>query len=441
MNPFFEEARTEPIQLADVFRLIDEDPLLEDVLGRIQRYESSELMGEAGWYVSDIVTLSRRQIKTLLEHGLVQTVTEGGRGPTYRTTHGPMAIEAVLDEYKVARAERSAAAAAAAAPLQLSADQVAAFDALVASGADMVDHWAAQINPKIEGLAHVKRAALYCLASPGDQYGNRGRVHLLMHGDPGSAKSAIRTWIARQLGAVSCSQQTTKVGLLGSAAGAEITPGAVPRSHEGVCCIDELDKFPHGDRQGLLEAMEEGFVEIEAGGKSARFDAQARIIACANRTENFSPELLDRFDFKIFLAAPSGDDEKVVVRSILGSWFRPKPGYTGDELKLYLQYVRDYQPEIPDDVRAAGQAALDALIDVMQSAKKRAEKKMKDAVLEDEGSVRRREAVIRVAYTIAKLNHRPMQIGDFIRAIRELHPDLNGKLLEFIETEAGVRRA
>jgi len=39
----------------------------------------------------------------------------------------------------------------------------------------------------------------------------------------------------------------------------------LPRANGGVLCIDELDKFSHKDRQGLLDAMEQGKVKIDVG--------------------------------------------------------------------------------------------------------------------------------------------------------------------------------
>jgi DNA replicative helicase MCM subunit Mcm2 (Cdc46/Mcm family) len=76
-------------------------------------------------------------------------------------------------------------------------------------------------------------------------------------------------WIVYQIGAKFCSQRTSKVGLTADASGDEITLGALPKAHKGIICIDELDKFTDKDRQGLLEAMEEGKVQIDVGKHSA----------------------------------------------------------------------------------------------------------------------------------------------------------------------------
>lgn len=285
------------------------------------------------------------------------------------------------------------------------------FEALVTGGKDMVTYWAPFINPKIEGMEDVKTALLLSLASVGDQFGDRGRIHVLMEGAPGCAKSELQQWIALKLGAESCSQRTSKVGLTGDARGDQITPGALPRAHGGVLCIDELDKFSHGDRQGVLESMEDGIVQIEAGGMSVRFPAEARLICSANNTTAFSPELIDRFDFRFHLKAPTGDAKKKVVSSIITHWMKDKAGYEGDDLKKYLSWIKDYKPDFPDTVRKQADILVGMYIDFTEDMQQ---------------GIRAYENVLRVAYTRAKLNHRDMTIQDIYEAIVVLNPGMNG---------------
>lgn len=315
------------------------------------------------------------------------------------------------------------------------------FEQLLTSGMDAVDFWARKINPKAEGLMHVKRAILLCLASPPDTAGDRGRIHVLLYGAPGSAKTILRTWVANQLGAGSCSQRTTKVGLMGSASGAEIVPGALPRNHGGVLTIDELDKFSRQDRQGLLEAMEEGVVEVEAGGKSERFPAEVRVIACANRIKEFSPELMDRFDFIFPMEIPSGDAEKAVVSSIVHTWFREKPWYDGKLLNQYLTWIQAYRPEISDDVRKKAEALLLRLIELEDLHEETHEQEGggsdakplgKRGTLGSRG-IRARESILRIAYTLARLNRRGVIVEDLLRAIKMQNPDLDRSVTEELE--------
>jgi DNA replicative helicase MCM subunit Mcm2 (Cdc46/Mcm family) len=291
----------------------------------------------------------------------------------------------------------------------------ASYMEMMTNGQDMLELWAPQINPKIEGLVDVKRALLICLASHNDEYGDRGRCHTLMHGDPGSAKSALAYWIYKYLDADFCSQRTSQVGLTGDGRGEEVIPGALPRAHGRTLCIDELDKFANKDRQGVLESMEDGVVHIDVGKHSVALPAEDRIIGCANRIDDFSPELKDRFDFKFEMKKPTGDQEKTVVSSIVKSWFKGKAGYDGAELKAYLAWIKPFAPVIGDDVRGRVEILMHMLIDFDTSTN---------------GSIRKRESVLRVAYTIAKLNHRDMVIGDVLRAIKILHPTLSETTLK-----------
>jgi len=323
-----------------------------------------------------------------------------------------LAMDAIVEEIPAEEEEPE---------LPVSPDMVQHFEELLAKGTDMLAYFGPKINPKVEGLLHVKKAILLCLASHGDHFGDRGRIHVLMYGDPGSAKTILKDWVVYQLGAESCSQRTSKVGLTGDARTDPVTPGALPRAHRKVIGIDELDKFPNGDRQGLLEAMEEGVVHIEAGGKSEHFPAQARVIACCNRIDEFSPELLDRFDFKFQMVAPRGDEEKKIMSSIIHSWMRTKEDYAGLELKEYLKWVKPFTPEFDDATRQKTATLINIFIDLDE---------------ETRGSVRRRESILRVAYTRAKLHRRAVRIDDVLEAIKMLHPDIYGTKLKMLEIAA-----
>jgi DNA replicative helicase MCM subunit Mcm2 (Cdc46/Mcm family) len=295
---------------------------------------------------------------------------------------------------------------------------MASYDDLIAREGDMLEYWAPQVNPKVEGLIEVKQALLICLASPDDESGDRGRCHTLMHGEPGSAKSALAKWIADHQDADFCSQRTSDVGLTGDGSGAEVVPGALPRAHKRTLCVDEFDKFVKKDRQSALESMEDGTVHIDVGKHSVTMPAEARLIVCANRIDDFSPELIDRFDFSFFMKRPTGEQEKVVVSSIVSQWFRGKPGYDGVELKRYLEWIKPFVPGFSDDLRERTEILMHMLVDFDRAST---------------GGIRKRESVLRVAYTIAKLNHRDLKIDDILRAIKILHPNLSDMMLKAME--------
>jgi len=382
-----------------------------DILANILAVDEQYHDNEFGWTFADVRGWGGGHVATLLQEGIIKYGYKSSNEKNFKLVCSRDDLAQVLSEIKPVEVPETVG------PV-FDPDLIRKFEELVSDGTDMVEYWCKWVNPKVEGLDHIKKAILLCVASHGDRFGDRGRVHLLMHGDPGSAKSVLKDWVVYQLDAESCSQRTTKVGLTGSATGEAITPGALPRADGKVLCIDELDKFSQSDRQGLLEAMEEGVINIEAGGMSARMKAEARIIACANRLDNFSPELLDRFDFNIHTKAPTGEQEKKVICSIIDHWFMSKDGYDGRELKAYIEWVKSFEPTIPADVRDKMKQLISMYIDLDESIR---------------GSTRRKESILRVTFTIAKLNRRDVRVDDVLSAMKLLNPALNGGKMQALE--------
>jgi len=419
-------------EFKSVVGLCAEEPEYIDIL--LQIIEQEREGSPIGWSFSSIKWTGEQSVR-LIDMAIIKVVTRQGSHSFFKMVDDPTMIEKIL-QVQFPDYSNQAKSRFTQLGLEVSTkpdiynsaiddETKLRFEALIAGGEDLVTYWAHFINPKIEGMVDVKVALLLSLASVGDQFGDRGRIHVLMEGAPGCAKSELQQWIALKLGAESCSQRTSRVGLTGDARGEQITPGALPRAHGSVLCIDELDKFSHGDRQGLLESMEDGVVQIEAGGMSARFPAEVRIIASANNTTAFSPELIDRFDFRFHLKAPTGDTKKKVVSSIITHWMRNKAGYEGEELKKYLSWIKDYEPEFPETARKQADILVGMYIDFTEDIPQ---------------SIRAYENVLRVAYTRAKLNHRGVTLADILEGILLLNSTMNGgkrKSLEKLTVELG----
>lgn len=379
-----------------------------------------------GWQYKDVPSVQGGHIASLMNIGIINQTYKSSNYTHYKLAVPCDEIEATLDDIELGRLEQEKRKMETERQRTkgdiINPELITKFEKMLTDGTDMLEYWGKWINPKIEGLDHVKKAILLSIASHGDKFGDRGRLHVLMFGDPGSAKSALKDWVVYQLGAESCSQRTSKVGLTGCASGEEITPGALARAHNKVLCIDELDKFSNEDRQALLESMEEGVVLIEAGGMTARFDAECRVIGCANVIEKFSPELLDRFDFRIEMRTPSAETEKRIVCTVLDHWFESKEGYDGRDLGAYIQWIKSFEPVFPRDVREKAKLLIQMLIDLEESIR---------------GSMRKKESVLRVAFTIAKLHKRNVEVKDFISAIKLLFPAMNGGKIQALEQLAG----
>lgn len=164
--------------------------------------------------------------------------------------------------------------------------------------------------------------------------------------------------------------------------------------------------------------MEEGEVIIRVGKIHARMSARCRVIASANRLDNFSPELMDRFDFKIEMVEPDLKEEQDISVEIIKNWRQEKPAYYGEELRAYLDWIKSYEPEITNEINEKAQQIIHRYIALDENVR---------------GSARKKEAIMRVAYAIAKANRRAMQAEDLITAIRLISPTFNDGKLEILK--------
>jgi len=181
--------------------------------------------------------------------------------------------------------------------------------------------------------------------------------------------------------------------------------------------VRPLDKFDAKSLQGLLEALEEGQIQIDVGKIHTTIDARVRCIACANDTSKFSPELMDRFDFKFEINKPDLEFKKKIMRSRVMNWFKPKDDYGGVNLRNFLRWIGDFEPGISDGTHLVMARLMEMYLVLTEST---------DSIRDD-------ESLIRIAVAIAKLHHRNVYPVDMLRAIRMKHPDLNNGKIELLE--------
>jgi len=287
---------------------------------------------------------------------------------------------------------------------------------------DPLTYFIPYIAPKISGKDHerIKHAILLMLASENDRYGDRNRIHILLMGEPGTAKTEYLLWLRTHFQTGFVGPRTTKVGLTGDARGDEVTPGELALNDGHILAIDELDKFENKDRQSLLESMEEGEYTITAGKHKVRMIARVKIIASANDTSKFSKELLDRFDFKFKLERPSTDTKKEIAKSIVRYWMKPKDDMDMiTELREYLSWIKTRDTQIPESVRKATEEIMDVYVTYADK--------------DSEKSIRFYESILRVACAIAKLSYRDVEVGDVFKAIELLDPENYEKIRKMIE--------
>ncbi|MFL6472714.1 MAG: AAA family ATPase [Nitrososphaeraceae archaeon] len=141
---------------------------------------------------------------------------------------------------------------------------------------------AIKVFSKIESLDDIKEMMLRALES-------HERAHTLLTGPPASAKSLFMLEIEKFM--------QSKVYF---AEGAATTKAGIQRfiaenPHKEIIIIDEIDKMPVKDQEGLLTMMERGeFVSTKVR-NTKTVKADIVIFATSNSTERLSKPLLSRF--------------------------------------------------------------------------------------------------------------------------------------------------
>ncbi|MDE1827743.1 MAG: minichromosome maintenance protein MCM [Candidatus Micrarchaeota archaeon] len=168
----------------------------------------------------------------------------------------------------------------------------------------------------------------------------RSDIHILLIGDPGSAKTRLLQAVTSIVpkGIYVSGKSTSSAGLTASAerdefaeGGWTLKAGALVLGSGGEVSIDEFDKIGDEDKSSLLEALESQTISVAKAGIVARFSAKTTVLAAANPkygrfdpntypTEQFDipPALLSRFDL-IFPIKDVIDEEqdKRIAKHIL----------------------------------------------------------------------------------------------------------------------------
>lgn len=205
----------------------------------------------------------------------------------------------------------------------------------------------ASVAPSIYGHEDIKEGIALQLFGGNrhdlpDGTSQRGDIHILLIGDPGTAKSQLLRSIAKLAPrAIQVSGGSTSgPGLTGAAVRDEldgkwtIEAGAITLAgEEGICCVDEMDKMSKSVRDSLHEALEQQLIHIAKAGVCAELPAGCALLGAANPkygkfdpyeniAEQFNLEntLLTRMDL-IFVLKDEPDPEKdeALALHILGS--------------------------------------------------------------------------------------------------------------------------
>jgi replicative DNA helicase Mcm len=238
------------------------------------------------------------------------------------------------------------------------------------------DPWVANkiiqsIAPAMKGFEEIKEAiALQLFGSDAIELPDgtrlRGDTHLLLTGDPGTAKSQILKWVGNiaPRGLYTSGVKTTGAGLTAAAVRDEVgggwtlEAGALVIADGGLVSIDEFEKMPAEEAGAILESMESQTISVAKAGIVATLNTRTAILAATNPKAGrfdpntpvsqqlvLSPVLLSRFDL-IFIMRdkPKVEDDRAIAQHVVQMHAKPKkvvkPPIEPEFLRKIIIYAR-----------------------------------------------------------------------------------------------------
>lgn len=241
----------------------------------------------------------------------------------------------------------------------------------LAKDPEVYDKLVASIAPSIYGMKKVKEGIMLQMFGGvphrlPDKTRIRGDIHILLVGDPGTAKTQLLKLIASIIprGKYVAGRGTSAAGLTAAVVRDEefmggwvLEAGAMVLANKGVLACDEFDKISKEDQIAMHEGMESQTISIAKATIIATLPAEVSILAGSNpkyfRFDPYRPiidqidipdTLLSRFDLKFVLRdVPDKERDKKLATHILETRLEPsraKPLIAPEFLRKYIAYAK-----------------------------------------------------------------------------------------------------
>jgi replicative DNA helicase Mcm len=238
----------------------------------------------------------------------------------------------------------------------------------------IIDTLVELFDPSIVGYEHVKKGLLMSAVNTSEIFSKKEKIHGLLIGDPGLAKSKLVERITKlvpnsiKVSAQNASGKSLTAIIDRTEENTFLRLGPIPQARGAICGLNEIGRMGFEDQAHLLDVMEEEEFTKTAYGFHSKIQSPTTIIASANPLNNSKwkdsnkidlnefpvlAPLLDRFDLKFAFKEKKDPKEikafgKKYSKTLAKKAKGQLPDYTPFLVK-YIEYARQLKPIINEE--------------------------------------------------------------------------------------------